>query len=282
MLTAQQQGFLETKACICVNRSESTEHPWLLMRYGFPSTHGWQRDCPHSLLRVELWCVSLCSLQEEGAEMHNSQWCTPWGFSWSMTSRGQHSKVAQGITVKVSPGLLPIKTISLAQLFREMLQGAPNLGWLFASLQGSQNPECCAYRFSYNKKRKLARWIAQLNTWRQFGGNKEGSDLCLQKLYGELLREGNAHGDDCCLVRSACRVLGGEAGHWDQPLSFLPQPDSCPTGSFPKCHHLPLQVPPLLRHTSILLQTLAWSISCFPFEQLGWLSEPRACSLCRP
>lgn len=24
-----------------------------------------------------------------------------------------------------------------------------------------------------------------------------------------------------------------------------------------KCHHLPLQVPPLLRHTSILLQTLA-------------------------
>ena len=237
-------------------------------------------DCPHSLYRMVLWYISLCSLQEERVEMHNSQWCTPWDLSWLMTSQGQHPNVAQGVTVKVSPGLLPIKTISLVQLFREMLQGAPSLGRLFASLQGSQNLECCACRFNCRRTRRES-WQGGLPSWTPGGSlveTKKEVTLCLEKLCGELLREGNAREDDCCLVRSAFRVLGGEAGHWDQPLSPLSQPDSCPTGAFPTCYHLPLQVPPLLGHTSILLQTLAWSVSCFPFEQLGWLSKPRACS----
>lgn len=44
--------------------------------------------------------------------------------------------------------------VSLVQLFREMLHGAPDLGLLFASLQGSQNPEGHVYRFKYKRMRR--------------------------------------------------------------------------------------------------------------------------------
>lgn len=192
--------------------------------------------------------------------MHNSQWCTPWGFSWSLTSTRQHPKVAQASQV-MAQAFCPLKPSALIKLFN--ICRGPQFGLTVCLSAGFTEPWMLCPIDSATIRRKLARWTAQLNTG-SLVENKE-NDLCLEAVW-KLLREKCPWRWLLSGAESACRVLGGEAGHlrsaspsYHSLTHVLGVSPGIATTLHCKCHPCS-DTRSCCKHSR--------GVSCFPFEQL--------------